>query len=95
MQLGYWTRLTDDVAADPVAILGVATAEDAAGAYAQRLIEASEGGWTSGAISVWSAGQSVDEAVIFDITTQFVVSPDDENEIDCEVEIIERFADGL
>ncbi len=90
MQLGYWARLTDDASAEPVAFLGVASPEDAAGAFAQRLIEESEGAWTSGAISVWSAKQSPDEATIFDIAARFTVSPDDENEIDCEVEIMER-----
>jgi len=94
MQLGYWARLTEDAAADPMAFLGVASPEDAAGAFAQRLIEGSEGAWTCGAISVWSASQSVDDAIIYDITARFITSPDDENEIDCEVEIIERSLDG-
>lgn len=79
-----------DFAPEPIAMLGSEGAEDAAGAYAQRLIEESEGAWTAGAVCIWESGQTVNEATIFDITARFFVSPDDESEIDCEVEIFGR-----
>jgi hypothetical protein len=93
MQIGYWVRLVGDANAQPVAMLGSASLEDAAGAFAQRLIEESEGAWISGAVGVWSAKQDEADATIFDITARFTVSPDDENEIDCEIEIMERDPD--
>jgi hypothetical protein len=90
MQIGYWAKLLDDPNAEPVAMLGSASPEDAAGAFAQRLIEQTEGAWIAGAVSVWGAKQDVAEATIFDIIARFTVNPDDEDEIDCEVEIVER-----
>ena len=90
MQIGYWARMEGDPSAAPTAILGEATPEDAAGAYAQRLIEQSEGGWTEGAIRVWGSASGEGDAIIFDVTAQFMVNDDDEDMIDCELEIIAR-----
>jgi hypothetical protein len=93
MQIGYWVRLVGDTDAEPVAMLGSASLEDAAGAFAQRLIEETEGAWDSGAVRVWAATQNEADATIFDITARFMVSPDDEDEVDCEIEIMERDPD--
>lgn len=93
MKIGYWAQLADDTEASPTAMLGSASPEDAAGAFSQRLIEQSEGAWTAGTIRVWGAKEDPANAIVFDITARFVESEDDENEIDCEVEIIERLND--
>jgi hypothetical protein len=95
MQIGYWAKLLDDANAEPVAMLGSASPEDAAGAFAQRLIEQTEGAWIAGAVSVWGAKQAEEDATIFDISARFVVNADDEDEIDCEVEIVERFDEEM
>jgi len=94
MVLGYWAQLItddDDMAARP--LLGLASAADAAGAYAQSLVEESQGAWTKGAIRVWDKDQRRDNATIFDVQAHFVPATDDdaeEGDMDCELEIIER-----
>jgi hypothetical protein len=94
MQIGYWAKLLDDANAEPVAMLGSASPSSSA-CFAQRLIEQTEGAWIAGAVSVWGAKQAEEDATIFDISARFVVNADDEDEIDCEVEIVERFDEEM
>ena len=90
MKIGYWAQLADDTTAEPSPMLGAASPEDAAAAFAQRMIEESEGAWLAGPIRVWDAKAGVDHAIIFDVTAQFVESEEEEGEFDCELEIVER-----
>jgi len=94
MVLGYWAQWindADDREAAP--LLGLTSAVEAAGVYAQSLIEGSEGAWTEGAIRVWTKDQGRENATIFDVSASFVPSEDEdagEDDLDCELEIIER-----
>ncbi len=88
MKIGFWAQL-DDAEAKPALMLGSLSPEDAAAAFAQRLIEESEGGWLAGAIRVWEGNDGA-AAIVFDVSARFVPSEEDEGEFDCELEIIER-----
>lgn len=90
MKFGYWAQSVDDPTSEPSAMLGATSPEDAAGAFAQRLVEQSEGEWTEGAVKVWDAQGGIEQAIIFDITATFMESEDEDGEVDCELEIIER-----
>ena len=90
MQIGFWVSLEGDPSDAPKVMLGTTSPEDAAGAYAQQLIEQSEGAWTQGAIRVWGQAGDADSALIFDIIARFTVNEADEDMIDCELEIIVR-----
>lgn len=90
MKIGYWAQSDDDPAAEPAAMLGAASAEDAAAALAQRLIEQSEGEWLGGAIRVWDAKAGPGKAIVFDVRAAFVESEDEAGEYDCELEIVPR-----
>ncbi len=88
MKLGYWAALDGDDAAAPSVMLGATTPVEAAGNFAQSLIETSKGDWTEGTIRVWDKAQGPEGASLFDVTARFV--PCDDDEIECELEIIER-----
>jgi hypothetical protein len=90
MQIGYWAQLEGDDAAQPSVMLGTVSHEDAAGAFAQQLVEQSEGEWTEGVIRVWGAKEKPEDAIVFDVTASFMESEDEEGEVDCELEIIPR-----
>ncbi len=94
MVLGYWVQLIadgDEIAARPM--LGLSSAVEAVGVYAQSLVEESEGAWTGGAIRVWDKDRGRENAAIFDVQALFVPATDEDaqdGDMDCELEIIER-----
>lgn len=90
MKIGYWAQRADDAAAEPSPMLGAGSPEDAAAAFAQRLIEQSEGAWIAGPIKVWDAESGAEHATVFDVTASFVESDEEDGAFDCELEIIER-----
>lgn len=94
MVLGYWVQLIadgDEIPARPM--LGLPSAVEAVGAYAQSLVEESRGDWTAGAIRVWDKDRGPENAAVFDVQAHFVPASDDDaqdGDMDCELEIIER-----
>jgi hypothetical protein len=76
-----------DQSVEPAFMIGTISPEDAAGAYAQQRIEQSEGAWTEGAIRVWRGDA---DGAVFDVIARFMANDDDEEMIDCELEIIAR-----
>jgi hypothetical protein len=90
MRIGYWAALDDD-AAEPSVMLGATTPEDAAAGFAQELIEKSGGEWIRGAVRVWDREKGREGGTVFDISASFTpCEGDEEGEIDCELEIVER-----
>lgn len=69
---------------------------DAAAGFAESHIAATDGEWTSGAIKVWKVNADFSDdgqIYIFDIkanVTSCGFDEDDEEEFECELEILER-----